>query len=266
MPSLPAGANALIERISIELTDRCAKACHFCYNRSNPGGAADWDAAALIDFVRDCARNGVRDASFGGGEPLQYPHLMELLHALRGLLHRSITTNGLGLDHATIHALAATGLEKAHVSIHFPANKTEVGRVIDQARALAAAGIRSGVNLLVSKSSLAAARTTLARLVDSGIGMERIILLPMRLSDVPSANDIAHIAAGRPFQSTSCLKHCRPSPRFVSIDVHREVAWCSYTRSRRRLPEPTWNGLVAAVQNLPCSPCAADAAPDSGLQ
>ena len=31
-----------LDRISIELTNRCAKACWFCYNHSQPAGATQW--------------------------------------------------------------------------------------------------------------------------------------------------------------------------------------------------------------------------------
>jgi len=43
-----------LERVSIEVTNRCAKACAFCYNHSLPGGGTRWtprpgqlDAGAL---------------------------------------------------------------------------------------------------------------------------------------------------------------------------------------------------------------------------
>lgn len=245
----------LIERISIELTNRCAKACRFCYNRSSPDGATEWSPADVVNFVCDCARHGVRDVSFGGGEPLEYPQLYDVLAGLRGLLHRSVTTNGLKLDDAMIASLARTGLEKVHVSIHFPEHAEEVARVIRQVRALEDAGIRSGVNLLVAGTALEAGRQAVERLVAAGIDMERIILLPMRLHDIPTAQDVARIAGGRPFQSTSCLKQCAPSPRFVSLNAKREVGWCSYTRARRQLKTQSWQGLMDAVEGLGMSFC-----------
>ena len=245
----------MIERISIELTSRCAKACWFCYNRSGPGGAAEWAPGEAVEFVRDCARHGVRDVSFGGGEPLEYPHLSKVLLALRGLLHRSITTNGLKLDDSMIDALARTGLEKAHISIHFPERQEEVSRVIGQVRPLDAAGIRSGVNLLVGKKNLEAARVALERVHAAGIGPERVILLPMRLHDAPTPEDVLWVAGGRPFQATSCLQRCAPSPRFVSIDSSKRVAWCSYTKARRVLPELTFDSLMDSLRALEMESC-----------
>ena len=61
-----------LERISIEVTNRCAKACWFCYNHSQPEADGRWEPDDLSRFVLDCAANGVKAVSFGGGEPLQY--------------------------------------------------------------------------------------------------------------------------------------------------------------------------------------------------
>lgn len=244
-----------VERISIELTNRCAKACWFCYNRAGREPIGQWEPDAALGYVRDCAAHGVRDVSFGGGEPLEYRGLLDVLHGLRGLLHRSITTNGLNLSTTAIAELAQTGIEKIHVSIHFPEREDEVERVIRNVVELEAAGIRAGVNLLISKNNLQAARRALEKVHAAGIGAERVILLPMRLHDTPTPEDVAAVAGGRPFQSTSCLKSCAPSPRFVSIDSHQRAAWCSYTISRHKLAELSFNGLMSALRDLTLKPC-----------
>jgi hypothetical protein len=61
-----------LELVSVELTNRCAKACWFCYNHSLPEGDTRWRPGEVVGFVRDCAAHGVRAVSFGGGEPLQF--------------------------------------------------------------------------------------------------------------------------------------------------------------------------------------------------
>src|SRR5262245_17877985 len=96
-----------LERISIEVTNRCAKACWFCYNHSLPEGSTRWRPDELVAFVSDCAANGIKAVSFGGGEPLQYEGLFEVLERLRGTLFRSITTNGLLLTDALLDRLVA---------------------------------------------------------------------------------------------------------------------------------------------------------------
>jgi len=87
-----------LERISIELTNRCFKACSFCYNASNPQGSQFWRTDEVIDFVGDCASHGIKAVSFGGGEPLQHEGIFDILAALKGCIFRSVTTNGLLLD------------------------------------------------------------------------------------------------------------------------------------------------------------------------
>src|SRR5262245_21204764 len=71
-----------LERLAVEVTNRCAKACWFCYNHCQPAGATAWTADELVAFVTDCAAHGVKAVSFGGGEPLQYEAIFEVLERL----------------------------------------------------------------------------------------------------------------------------------------------------------------------------------------
>jgi hypothetical protein len=236
----------VIDRISIELTNRCGKACWFCYNASAPDRPTRWDTADVIAFAADCARNRVKAVSLGGGEPLEFPGVLDVLAALRGTMFRSLTTNGLLLD---VAALGRAAPDKVHVSIHFPA---DTDRVIRQVHELALAGIASGVNLLVRASQLDDAIATAARVRDD----DRIVYLPMRGDDTPSPDELGRVAGGARFQSMSCLMRCGPSPRFAAIGWDRHVAWCSYTRSRHPLAAPTHAALVAAIAGLPLVHCA----------
>jgi hypothetical protein len=244
-----------LDRISIELTNRCSKACWFCYNASAPDARAEWTPGEVIALAEDCARSGVKAVSFGGGEPLQYPGLLEVLAALRGRVFRSITTNGLELD-VRLPDLVRSAPDKIHVSIHFPGNDAEVARVVRQVGALAASGIASGVNLVVRASQLADAARCAAQLRAAGIGNDRIVYLPMRGHDTPTADALGSVAGGTRFQSMSCLTACGRSPRFASISWDRHVAWCSYTRSRRPLARATYEGIVAALAGLDLEHCA----------
>ena len=244
----------MIERLSIELSRLCSKGCGFCYNGSTREGATDWTADELVAFTTDCAPH-VRAFSFGGGEPLESPELLfPALAALHGRVFRSMTTNGMLLDDARIAQLVDAKIDKVHISIHMPGDLDEVTRVIAQVHALAAAGLRSGVNLLVRKSNVEQSAHATSMLHAAGIANERIVFLPMRGRDVPSPADVARVAAGK-FQSTSCLMACGKSPRFVSIGADRSVAWCSYTIARRVLEAPTYAALVAATMDLDLIDC-----------
>jgi sulfatase maturation enzyme AslB (radical SAM superfamily) len=239
-----------LDRISIEVTNRCSKACWFCYNHSMPEGATQWTADEIVDFVRDCARHGVKAVSFGGGEPLQYDNLFDVLNRLHGVLFRSLTSNGLLLDDAVMDRLVAARPEKVHLSVHFPERRAEVCRVIEQVNVLVAKGVRTGINLLVARSNLQSAKEAAERIRDAGIGNDRIVYLPMRGQDTPTPAEVADVAGGQPFQSMTCLVGCARSPRFASIGWDKTVAWCSYTRSRAPLAALTHAGLQAALENL----------------
>lgn len=247
-----------IERISVEPSRRCSKGCSFCYNGSGPEGGGAWTAGDLRRFLLDCAAASVRAVSFGGGEPLEWEGLFETLGALRGKLFRSLTTSGLPLEApGVLDELLRAQPDKVHLSIHAPENPREVERVIAWVLRLEGAGIRSGVNLLVRRSRVEEARAAHGRLRAAGIGPERIVLLPLRAEggqDTPSPNEVAAVAGG-PFQSMSCLRGCARSPRFVSIDADRRVAWCSYTVTRAPLLEPSWAGLLWALDGLGLAPC-----------
>lgn len=242
-----------LDRISIELTNLCNKGCSFCYNQSSAMGATFWKADELITFVTDVAANGVRAVSFGGGEPLQYPALFDVLDGLKGKMFRSLTTNGLLLKKFW-SSLVNSQPEKVHLSIHFPENVGEISRVIRQVHDLEQAGIRSGINLLVQRSKLAAVSRTVKYIHHSGISNDRIVYLPMRGQDTPDPKQIAAIADG-PFQSMTCLTHCHRSSRFCSVGWKGDVAWCSYTRSRKHLTELTYHHLVETLSQLDLEYC-----------
>jgi hypothetical protein len=248
----------LIEHISIELTNRCDKGCGFCYNRSGPNGETLWNVEDVVTGVRDCVRHGVKAVSFGGGEPLLFPGLGEVLEALHGQVFRSITSNGLLLrDAEPFSRLVAAKPDKVHVSIHRPDSMAEVGRVIATVLELETAGIASGVNLLVPADRIEAATRAARALWDAGIDNKRIVYLPQRGHNTPTPKALARVA-GEPFQSMSCLTACGASPRFCSISWDRSAAWCSYTSARRRLPELSYSGLVAALAGLGIVNCAAE--------
>ncbi len=244
----------MIERLSLEPTRRCSKGCSFCYNGSNADGQGDWTADDVIGLARDGAAHGVKALSLGGGEPLEWDGLLPALRALRGVVFRSLTTNGLLLDEARMGALADAQPDKVHVSIHAPENTHEVERVASAVHALAARGLRSGVNLLVRRSRLPEATAAARALFGSGIARDRIVFLPMRGGDTPSPDEVAAVAGG-PFASMTCLRTCGPSPRFASIAADRTVAWCSYTRTRRPLASLTYGALVAALDGLGLASC-----------
>lgn len=238
-----------LDRVSIEVTNRCFKACSFCYNGSAPAGDTNWTADELVSFAKDLAANGVKAVSFGGGEPMQFAEIFDVFARLKGTLFRSMTTNGLLLDEF-MEKLVAAAPDKVHISVHFPDDDDEVNRVIEQVKLLSARGITSGINLLVAKSHLESAKSAAERIRSNGIDNKRIVYLPMRINDTPSPEMVAQVAGENAFQSMSCLTGCKSSPRFCSIGWNKSVAWCSYTESRASLSELSYRGLLNSLKDL----------------
>lgn len=202
----------------------------------------------------DLARNGVRAVSFGGGEPLEYPPIFELLEALRGVLPRTLTTNGLPLERAAVfEQLVRAAPEKVHVSVHAPENLREVARVVDQVLALRKAGLRSGVNFLVRGTHLQAAADAASYMYHAGITPEQITFLPMRggLGEDVTPKQLAAVAQSAKFASMTCLRGCEKSRRFASVAADKTVAWCSYTVTRAPLAALSYAALVAALGGDP---------------
>ncbi|MDP6446628.1 MAG: radical SAM protein [Pirellulaceae bacterium] len=251
-----------IERISLELTDRCDKACWFCYSESQPNGSQSWATEEVVSLVKDCAKNGVRAVSFGGGEPLEHPEWDAIVGELRGQLFRSITTNGIRLDRMWPRLLACQP-DKVHVSIHFPQRSAECRRAIEQVERLESAGVAAGINLLVRKTELDAASRAARQLREAGVANDRVVFLPLRRWDTPTPAELAEVAGGRPFQSMTCLTKCAPSERFCAIAADKTAAWCSYTRTRRRLPSLDYEGLRESLDGLGLNFCGG--IDDSGL-
>jgi hypothetical protein len=216
-----------------------------------------WTADEVVSFVFDCHRHGVRAVSFGGGEPLLHDGLFDILCRLRGVLFRSVTTNGLPLvDRQILDGLIEVQPDKVHLSLHRPNDLEEVRRVIDQVRELGVRGIRSGLNFLVARSTVDEAIEAAELIHRAGIGNDRITFLPMRGHDTPSPEDIGKVAGGPKFQATSCLLTCGLSRRFCSIACDRTVSWCSYTSARRPIKSLTMDGLLAALKGMDVIPCA----------
>lgn len=254
-----------IDRISIEPSRFCTKGCSFCYNGSSKLGEVGFTSDEVVSLATDCAKHGVKYFSIGGGEPLEWPGIFDVLNRLRGVVARSFTTNGLPLltDPTLLPRIVEAQPDKVHISIHAPENSREVVRVIDQVKQLDQLGVPAGVNLLVKRSRLAEAKEAASHLHGSGIQHDRIVFLPARGpgGETPSPKELANVARldsveTRPFQSMSCLRGCEKSERFASIAADRTVAWCSYTVSRTPMNELTYRAIQQALKVTDLTPCA----------
>jgi len=242
------GSNGRIKLVSIELTNRCRKRCSWCYNSSSPEGKTFWRPEILAAFIKDLAANGIEAVSFGGGEPLEYPHFWELMDLVREIsVFKSMTTNGLEIGPETPKRLAET-LRKVHISIHDPA---DVPGAILSVQALSKTGIRTGLNFLIKGEDEKAEMKAARQLREAGIKPEQVIFLPLRGEKSGVPPDYLKLVAlefSPKFQSTFCLLGCKKSGRFASVDWQGQAGWCSFTEARTRMEEFTYRGMMKAVE------------------
>lgn len=106
----------LPRRLSLEVTARCNYACPFCYGvwhereeLAGPElGTVEWGA-----ILEECARRGVKEVQFTGGEPLLREDLDELIDRARAAgLKTAVYTNASLLDEERLE-----GFKRRRVSI-----------------------------------------------------------------------------------------------------------------------------------------------------
>lgn len=245
-----------IRQVALDLTNSCSKNCWFCYNHSHTGGNTRWTVPEVISFALDCHANGVEAFSLGGGEPLEYDGLFEIIDGIKDELYTTVTSNGLRLEDENFFQEFTKHLpDKIHLSIHCPDDGEEVSRVIRMVKRLDGFPVKSGVNLLVSTKTLEEAKTVLTKLEKCGIGRERVIVLPMKYQLSPTPEQIKEITESRPFQSPSCLLGCKRPEHYCSVTWDKKVCPCSYSPSKVRLEEVSFRGLVEALSNVRFESC-----------
>ena len=245
----------MIEQISIDLSNYCSKGCHFCYNSSHRDGSTSWKPSEVIGFAKSCIECGVKAVSLGGGEPLEYEGVFDVIAALYPLSYLTLTTNGFPLDSPSIiDSLKLHKPDKIHISIHNADIETEVSRVLRQITLLEDLEIKPGVNLLINANKVEPSKAAYASL-RKRLEKDQIILIPQRFSDTPTAQQLARITDGEPFQSPSCLLRCERPKRFASISWDKKVNWCSYAGGKQPLESFDYQGLVSALQKVKFTSC-----------
>jgi radical SAM protein with 4Fe4S-binding SPASM domain len=167
-----ARAPAPIE-VHLAVTARCGAGCEGCYIDARPDGMEPprADLERELDTLRDA---GVFTVAFGGGEPTTRDDLDVLADAARARgITPVLTTSGLGLSDARIERLR--GFAQVNVSYDGAADTYERVRGFDGAAGaeraiarLAAAGIRVGVNVVLTRDSFPRLHETLTRALSLG--------------------------------------------------------------------------------------------------
>jgi MoaA/NifB/PqqE/SkfB family radical SAM enzyme len=92
--------------VQVHPTRFCNLRCRHCYSMSGPERRESLGEEVLARALSDAAAEGFEVASFSGGEPLLYPHLMPVLDRAKAEgLGVTVTTNGTLLDPEACAAL-----------------------------------------------------------------------------------------------------------------------------------------------------------------
>jgi radical SAM protein with 4Fe4S-binding SPASM domain len=159
------------EAVHLAITVRCNLSCPGCYV-PRCGVEPEWTVAELQGLIDQWARMRVFQLAVGGGEPLLYEGLCEVLaYARRRGIVPNLTTNGTMLNRDAIRRLEQSGVARVNVSWNGPGGESD-GRSRIATRAvqlLQSSTLQIGVNLLVTRGLLPQLPQVLARLQMLGV-------------------------------------------------------------------------------------------------
>lgn len=159
----------------VAVTARCGAGCEGCYLDARPDGVEP-PREEIEARLRAVAESGAFTVAFGGGEPLSRRDLGELARYARALgLVPVMTTSGAGLAAARADELRAfaqvnvshDGVGEAYAAVRGHVGAEGAERAI---ATLVAAGVRVGVNLVLTRASFDAVEATAARVEALGAG------------------------------------------------------------------------------------------------
>lgn len=112
----PLRSLAAPESLHIELTARCPLQCPQCYKEH---GDQELSAGVLHGFIRQAEEAAVFQIALGGGEPLLYPGLPDIIADInRRGMSATITTSGVGLTRKRVGQLTAAGIDHIQISLN----------------------------------------------------------------------------------------------------------------------------------------------------
>jgi len=179
------------ETVHLAVTTHCIFSCPGCYVPHQEGSpeltVADW-----CDLLAQWAQMRVFQTAVGGGEPLLYDGLFEVLACARqhGLV-ANLTTNGTLLDKEAVLHLEESGVARVNVSWNSPGDDDWCrGQTARRAlELLLDSTIQVGVNLLITPALLHRLPQVLARL--RALGIQRVIVLRPKPPAIPGDSDTA---------------------------------------------------------------------------
>jgi len=153
-----------IDYLRISVTDKCNLRCKYCMPEEGVPCVAHKDVLTLEEITRIVgvmAGMGLKKVRLTGGEPLVRKNITELLrqlHAIPGIEHLALTTNGVLLKQY-LPELMEAGLDAVNISIDSLrkdryaqiTGRDELDIVMESLDAVLSAGIRTKVNAVLQQ-------------------------------------------------------------------------------------------------------------------
>ena len=152
------------ETIHFSVTGCCDQVCVGCFYSARSGSEVQpehvpWELFQRV--VEEAGRQKVFQMALGGGEPLLHPQIVEMVQlARKHHVVANLTTNGNRLDRDLAQALREAGLGQAQVSLNGASpeanssTRPNFGRALAAMKACQKAGLRFGINFLLTRSSV----------------------------------------------------------------------------------------------------------------
>lgn len=143
--------------LHVALTARCSVGCDHCYADATRSGAQP-PLAEIKQRIDDAERAGALTIAFGGGEPLTRTDLEEIAaHAARRGVAAVLTTSGVGLSRRVAESLRGfhqinVSFDEVHANAARPQRRPSAAE--RAVATLAGAGVRVGVNLVLTRQTL----------------------------------------------------------------------------------------------------------------
>ena len=188
----------------VDVTDCCNLHCPQCFRRPREGHRPLEDVLADIQACQ--ALRNCDDMKISGGEPLTYPHLLEVVRFIaRQGMKPFLMTNGVGLDLPAVRELARAGL--ARFNFHIDSGQDRPGwegRTEAQLNELRQScadmvarvkGIGCGFNVTVTRHNFEAVPEVVAWATRNIRIVHHMTLIALR--GIAVAEDVAFFAKGK---------------------------------------------------------------------
>jgi len=169
----PLGHLSAPTEVHVLATERCPAGCSHCYVDATREGAHP-STAELRALLESLAEFGVFHVALGGGESMLRDDLFELAHYARALgLVPNLTTSGIGMTLA--RAAQCTVFGQVNVSLDGLDDVYEhtrgydgSGKALSGLRMLSAAGVATGINVVLTRGVFDTLAATVEAAVDAG--------------------------------------------------------------------------------------------------